>query len=78
MPTWHNPEAIRQMRMLRGRLVYTPANVYAGVVKLVYTQGLGPCAARCVGSSPTSGIDTGRRQTIRKYHIVGYQIYISF
>ncbi len=28
---------------------------YADVVKLVYTHGLGPCAARRVGSTPTIG-----------------------
>ena len=43
------------------KLVYLPANAHAQVVKLVDTQGLGPCAARLGGSNPLLGIGVGRR-----------------
>ena len=46
-------------------MVYKLNNDDAGVVKLVDTHGLGPCAERCVGSSPTSGIIILRGFTLR-------------
>ena len=45
MPRWRN-------------LADLPANACAGVVKLVDTHGLGPCAERLRGSSPLTGIFT--------------------
>ena len=46
------------LRIIRGKLADSLANTYAGVVKLVDTHGLGPCAERPRGSSPLTGTES--------------------
>lgn len=56
MLLWRNPETIpTAIGMLQGKLVYRPPVSDADVVKLANTRGLGPRAARLVGSSPSIG-----------------------